>query len=143
MGSLFFPSPLPSRSLHRQYTDIKDLCSSSNSNATVPLLGGPSAQSTYGYQRLISIRQVYLKHPDGDFWDQLDDRLDEIRNEAKNEAKKLTRGFHHVLTHDQDKHGAKDYVLDETTVDDFQQQVDDIIAVDTATSTGSVQDSTA
>ncbi|KAJ7778877.1 hypothetical protein B0H14DRAFT_3164314 [Mycena olivaceomarginata] len=75
--------------------------------------------------------------------DQLDDRLDEIRNEAKNEAKKLTRGFHHVLTHDQDKHGAKDYVLDETTVDDFQQQVDDIIAVDTATSTGSVQDSTA
>ncbi|KAJ7900737.1 hypothetical protein B0H14DRAFT_3123807 [Mycena olivaceomarginata] len=84
-------------------------------------------------------RQVYLKHPDGDFWDQLDDRLDEIRNEAK----KLTRGFHHVLTQDQDKHGAKDYVLDETTVDDFQQQVDDIIAVDTATSTASVQDSTA
>ncbi|KAJ7893712.1 hypothetical protein B0H14DRAFT_3854490 [Mycena olivaceomarginata] len=88
-------------------------------------------------------RQVYLKHPDGDFWDQLDDRLDEIRNEAKNEAKKLTRGFHHVLTHDQDKHSAKDYVLNETTVDDFQQQVDDIIAVDTATSTASVQDSTA
>ncbi|KAJ7860942.1 hypothetical protein B0H14DRAFT_3134710 [Mycena olivaceomarginata] len=93
--------------------------------------------------RIALMRQVYLKHPDGDFWDQLDDRLDEIRNEAKNDAKKLTRGFRHVLTQDQDKHGAKDYVLDETTVDDFQQQVDDIIAVDTATSTASVQDSTA
>ncbi|KAJ7893843.1 hypothetical protein B0H14DRAFT_2559478 [Mycena olivaceomarginata] len=83
------------------------------------------------------MRQGYLKHPDGDFWDQLDDRLNEIRNEAKNDAKKLTRGFRHVLTHDQDKHGGKDYVLDETTVDDFQQQVDDTIAVDTATSTAS------
>ncbi|KAJ7889375.1 hypothetical protein B0H14DRAFT_2561874 [Mycena olivaceomarginata] len=67
--------------------------------------------------------QVYLKHPDGDFWDQLDDRLDEICNEAKNDAKKLTRGFRHVLTQDQDKHGAEDYVLDETTVDNFQQQM--------------------
>ncbi|KAJ7859306.1 hypothetical protein B0H14DRAFT_3864084 [Mycena olivaceomarginata] len=92
--------------------------------------------------RITLMRQVYLKHPDGDFWDQLDDRLDEIRSEAKNDAKKLTRGFRHVLTQDQDKHSAKDYVLDETTVDDFQQQVDDIIAVDTATSTASVQDST-
>ncbi|KAJ7327985.1 hypothetical protein DFH08DRAFT_1026076 [Mycena albidolilacea] len=88
------------------------------------------------------MRQVYLKHPDGDFWDQLDDRLDEIRSKAKNNAKKLTRGFRHVLTQDQDKHGAKDYVLDETTVDDFQQQVDNMIAVDTATSTASVRDST-
>ncbi|KAJ7349135.1 hypothetical protein DFH08DRAFT_1079507 [Mycena albidolilacea] len=85
-----------------------------------------------------SARQVYLKHLDGDFWDQLDDCLNEICNEAK----KLTRGFHHVLTQDQDNYGAKDYVLDETTVDDFQQQVDDIIAVDTATSTASIQDST-
>ncbi|KAJ7855642.1 hypothetical protein B0H14DRAFT_3865204 [Mycena olivaceomarginata] len=92
--------------------------------------------------RIALMRQVYLKHPDGDFWDQLDDRLDGIRNEAENDAKKLTRGFRHVLTQDQDKHGAKDYVLDETTVDDVQQQVDDIIAVDTATSTASVQDST-
>ncbi|KAJ7819367.1 hypothetical protein B0H14DRAFT_3876691 [Mycena olivaceomarginata] len=94
--------------------------------------------------RIALMRQVYLKHPDGDFWDQLDDRLDEIRSEAKNDAKKLTRyRIPPCLDQDQDKHGAKDYVLDETTVDDFQQQVDDIIAVDTATSTAFVQDSTA
>ncbi|KAJ7801153.1 hypothetical protein B0H14DRAFT_3489919 [Mycena olivaceomarginata] len=62
--------------------------------------------------RIALMRQVYLKHPDGDFWDQLDDHLDEIRNKAKNQE-----------TH--------------------SQQVDDIIAVDTATSTASVQDSTA
>ncbi|KAF8152107.1 hypothetical protein K438DRAFT_1987917 [Mycena galopus ATCC 62051] len=52
-------------------------------------------------------------------------------------AKKSTRAFRHILTQDQDKHGANTYVLDEHTVDTFQLQVDEFInvsVIDAATS---------
>ncbi|KAJ7697138.1 hypothetical protein B0H17DRAFT_1197535 [Mycena rosella] len=80
---------------------------------------------------------VYLKVPGPKFWDKLDVRLAKIRKESGGDAGKIARAFRHILTVDQDKHGAKDYDLDEKTVDDFQQKVDDLIdvgAVDAATS---------
>jgi hypothetical protein len=43
----------------------------------------------------------------------------------------LFRAFRHVLTVDQDKHGIKDYELDEKAIDDFQKTVDDVIDVGT------------
>ncbi|KAJ7845606.1 hypothetical protein B0H14DRAFT_3454874 [Mycena olivaceomarginata] len=71
--------------------------------------------------RIALMRKVYLKHPGNNFWDKIDDR-----NEANGDAKKTTRAFRHILTQDQDKHGAKTYVLDDT-VDAFQLQVDELI----------------
>ncbi|KAF8142844.1 hypothetical protein K438DRAFT_1784350 [Mycena galopus ATCC 62051] len=88
--------------------------------------------------RIALMRQVYLVCPGKKTWDKLDEHLAEIRANAKGDAKKITRAFRHVLTQDQDKHGAKNYVLDENPIDDFQQQVDDLIdvnAIDAATST--------
>ncbi|KAF7368442.1 hypothetical protein MVEN_00167200 [Mycena venus] len=87
--------------------------------------------------RIALMRKVYLNHPGTNFWDKLDDRLSKIRNEANGDAKKITRVFCHILTQDQDKHGAKTYVLDEDTVDPFQHQVDKLInvgVIDAATS---------
>ncbi|KAF8147461.1 hypothetical protein K438DRAFT_1626254, partial [Mycena galopus ATCC 62051] len=87
--------------------------------------------------RIALMRQVYLVCPGTKTWDKLDERLAEIRANAKGDAKRITRAFRHVLTQDQDKHGAKNYVLDENAVDNFQQQVDDVIdvsAIDAATS---------
>ncbi|KAJ7698600.1 hypothetical protein B0H17DRAFT_1196707 [Mycena rosella] len=83
------------------------------------------------------MRAVYLKVPGPKFWDKLDVRLAKIRKESGGDAGKITRAFRHILTIDQDKHSAKDYDLDEKTVDNFQQKVDNLIdvgAVDAATS---------
>ncbi|KAJ7221180.1 hypothetical protein C8J57DRAFT_1731840 [Mycena rebaudengoi] len=87
--------------------------------------------------RVALMRSVYLKHPGLKFWDKLDEHLAKIRQEAKGDAVKLTKAFRHVLTHDQNTHGIKDYDLDEKAVDDFQQTVDDVIdvgVIDAATS---------
>ncbi|KAJ7900723.1 hypothetical protein B0H14DRAFT_3423333 [Mycena olivaceomarginata] len=76
--------------------------------------------------RIALRRKVFLKHPGTNFWDKLDDRLAKIRSAAKGDAKKIIR---YTLNEDQDKHGAKSYVLDENAVDAFQQQVDELIDV--------------
>jgi hypothetical protein len=47
------------------------------------------------------------------------------------------------LTEDQDKHGAKNYVLDENAVDGFQQQVDELIDVSSVDAATSAQSHTA
>ncbi|KAF7378117.1 hypothetical protein MSAN_00236000 [Mycena sanguinolenta] len=79
--------------------------------------------------RIALMRKVYCKHPGTKFWDKLDDRIAKIREDANSDAKKITKAFRHILTEDQNKHGKKtEYVLDEV-VDDFQQQVDDLIDV--------------
>ncbi|KAJ7321107.1 hypothetical protein DFH08DRAFT_713130 [Mycena albidolilacea] len=73
------------------------------------------------------MRKVYCKHPGVKFWDELDKRLAKIRAEAKGDMKQVTRAFRHILTEDQDTHGAKTYELDENTVDTFQEGVDALI----------------
>ncbi|KAJ7865313.1 hypothetical protein B0H14DRAFT_3443016 [Mycena olivaceomarginata] len=52
---------------------------------------------------------------------------DYIRDNAGGDAKKITKAFRHVLSEDQSKHGVNDYTIDETAVDKFQQDVDDLI----------------
>ncbi|KAJ7281321.1 hypothetical protein C8J57DRAFT_1500023 [Mycena rebaudengoi] len=81
--------------------------------------------------RVALMRSVYLKHPDPKFWDKMDERLAKIRKQANGDATKITKVFRHVLTVDQDKHGIKDYELDEKAIDDFQKTVDDVIDVGT------------
>ncbi|KAF8208532.1 hypothetical protein K438DRAFT_1961128 [Mycena galopus ATCC 62051] len=52
-------------------------------------------------------------------------------------GKKIVRAFRQALTDDQNKHGAKTYVLDENVVDMFQHWVDNLLAIgftDAATS---------
>ncbi|KAJ7862464.1 hypothetical protein B0H14DRAFT_3612582 [Mycena olivaceomarginata] len=77
--------------------------------------------------RIALMRKVYRKHPGVKFWDELDKRLAKIRAEAKGDMKQVTRAFRHILTEDQDTHGAKTYELDENTVDTFQEGVDALI----------------
>ncbi|KAF7372531.1 hypothetical protein MVEN_00115300 [Mycena venus] len=84
-------------------------------------------------------RNVYMKHPGNNFWDKLDDRLSQIRNAAKGDKKKIVRAFRQALTDDQNKHGAKTYVLDENVVDTFQQEVDDLLAIGFADAVTSAQ----
>ncbi|KAJ7852915.1 hypothetical protein B0H14DRAFT_3450514 [Mycena olivaceomarginata] len=71
--------------------------------------------------------KVYRKHPGVKFWDEVDKRLAKIHAEAKGDMKQVTRAFRHILTEDQDTHGAKTYELDENTVDTFQEGVDALI----------------
>ncbi|KAJ7885269.1 hypothetical protein B0H14DRAFT_3737211 [Mycena olivaceomarginata] len=80
-----------------------------------------------GTQCAVNVRKVYRKHPGVKFWDELDKRLAKIRAEAKGDMKQVTRAFRHILTEDQDTHGAKTYELDENTVDTFQEGVDALI----------------
>ncbi|KAJ7795628.1 hypothetical protein B0H13DRAFT_2392979 [Mycena leptocephala] len=89
--------------------------------------------------RIALMRKVYLKHPGVKYWNKLDDRLALIREEASGDAKKITKAFRQLLTADQDKHGVKNYELDETLVDEFQQEVDDLIDVGTMDAATSVQ----
>ncbi|KAJ6566321.1 hypothetical protein B0H19DRAFT_1025103 [Mycena capillaripes] len=89
--------------------------------------------------RIALMRNVYLKHSGNNFWDKLDDRLSQIRHAAKGDKKKIVRAFRQVLTDDQNKHGAKNYVLDENVVDTFQQEVDDLLAIGVADATTSVE----
>lgn len=49
------------------------------------------------------------------------------------------RAFRHVLTKDQEKHGVKNYELDEKTVDEFQLKVDELIDVEAADAASSAQ----
>ncbi|KAJ7852216.1 hypothetical protein B0H14DRAFT_3866134 [Mycena olivaceomarginata] len=77
--------------------------------------------------RIAPMRKVYRKHPGVKFWDELDKRLAKIRAEAKGDMTQVTRAFRHILTEDQDTHGAKTYELDENTVDTFQEGVDALI----------------
>ncbi|KAJ7815103.1 hypothetical protein B0H14DRAFT_2603720 [Mycena olivaceomarginata] len=77
--------------------------------------------------RIALMRKVYRKHPGVKFWDELDKRLAKIRAEAKGDMKQVTRAFRHILTEDQDTHGAKTYELDENTGDTFQEGVDTLI----------------
>ncbi|KAJ7705481.1 hypothetical protein B0H17DRAFT_1193154 [Mycena rosella] len=88
--------------------------------------------------RIALMRAVYLKHPGPKYWDKLDARLATIRKEGGGDAGRITKAFKHILTIDQDKHGAKDYELDEKTVDDFQQKVDDLIDVEAVNAATSV-----
>ncbi|KAJ7780795.1 hypothetical protein DFH07DRAFT_950013 [Mycena maculata] len=74
------------------------------------------------------MRKVFLQESRPKFWDKLDSSLAEIRTQAGGEAKKITRVFHHPLTQDQAKHGVKgDYEIKDTSVDNFQQEVNDLI----------------
>ncbi|KAJ6542997.1 hypothetical protein B0H19DRAFT_1077018 [Mycena capillaripes] len=93
--------------------------------------------------RIALMRKVYLKHPGNNFWDKLDDRLAKIRSVANGDPKKIIRAFRQTLTEDQDKHGAKNYVLDENAVDGFQQQVDELIDVSSVDAATSAQGHTA
>jgi hypothetical protein len=43
----------------------------------------------------------------------------------------VSRAFRHILTEDQDTHGAKTYELDDNTVDTFQEAVDALIEAGT------------
>ncbi|KAJ7661847.1 hypothetical protein B0H17DRAFT_1212096 [Mycena rosella] len=62
-----------------------------------------------------------------------------IRKQAKGDASKIVKAFHQLLKADRETHGVDDYELDEEAVDDFQQQVDDVIDMDAATSVVSGQ----
>ncbi|KAF8144322.1 hypothetical protein K438DRAFT_1992964 [Mycena galopus ATCC 62051] len=77
--------------------------------------------------------QQAISRSGNNYWDKLDDRLSQIRHTAKGDKKKIVRAFRQVLTDDQNKHGAKNYVLDENVVNTFQQEVDVDVA-DAATS---------
>ncbi|KAJ7700873.1 hypothetical protein B0H17DRAFT_925271, partial [Mycena rosella] len=89
--------------------------------------------------RVALMRSVYLKHPGTNFWDKVDDRLAKIRKQAKGDASKIVKAFRQLLKADRETHGVDDYELDEEAVDDFQQQVDDVIDMDAATSVVSGQ----
>ncbi|KAJ7501283.1 hypothetical protein B0H11DRAFT_1908160 [Mycena galericulata] len=89
--------------------------------------------------RVALMRSVYLKHPGNKFWDKLDERLARIRQEADGDANKIIKAFRHVLTKDQEKHGVKNYELDEKTVDEFQLKVDELIDVEAADAASSAQ----
>ncbi|KAJ7790278.1 hypothetical protein B0H14DRAFT_3570535 [Mycena olivaceomarginata] len=82
--------------------------------------------------RVALMRKVFLKHPGPNFWDKLDFKLEEIHNKAGVDSKKLVRGFRHILEQDQEKHGQKTYTDSDIPdrVDDFQQQVNNIIYID-------------
>ncbi|KAK7027217.1 hypothetical protein R3P38DRAFT_2777280 [Favolaschia claudopus] len=77
--------------------------------------------------RVALMRSVYLRDSGPKFWDKLDSTLAEIRNNAEGDAKKLTRAFRHILTKDQELHGVKNYEITASAVENFQQEVDDLI----------------
>ncbi|KAJ7781881.1 hypothetical protein DFH07DRAFT_949575 [Mycena maculata] len=83
--------------------------------------------------RVALMRKVFLQESGPKFWDKLDSSFAEIHTQAGGEAKKITRAFRHILTQDQAKHRVKgDYKLKDTSVDNFQQEVDDLIDAGTA-----------
>ncbi|KAK7005426.1 hypothetical protein R3P38DRAFT_3215057 [Favolaschia claudopus] len=55
-----------------------------------------------------------------------------------NDSKAIVRAFRHILTTDQEEHGVNDYAIEEETVDDFQQDVDDVIDATAANAASSV-----
>ncbi|KAJ7018200.1 hypothetical protein C8F04DRAFT_1329161 [Mycena alexandri] len=77
--------------------------------------------------RVALMRKVYLQEPGAKFWDHVDKALAKIRRHADGDNKKIAKAFRHILTADQERHGVNDYVLDDETVDLFQQEVDDLI----------------
>ncbi|KAJ7696835.1 hypothetical protein B0H17DRAFT_1177876 [Mycena rosella] len=77
--------------------------------------------------RVALMRSVYIKHPGAKYWDKVDDRLAKIRKQAEGDATKVVKAFRQLLKVDRETHGVNDYHLDEETVDEFQQQVDDVI----------------
>ncbi|KAJ6629916.1 hypothetical protein B0H10DRAFT_1775444, partial [Mycena sp. CBHHK59/15] len=86
--------------------------------------------------RVAMMRKVYLKEPGQKFWDKVDTNLAAIRKQANGDSKKIAKAFRHILAADQDRHGSKDYELNDEYVDGFQQEVDDVIdanLVDAAT----------
>ncbi|KAJ7668563.1 hypothetical protein DFH06DRAFT_1321805 [Mycena polygramma] len=87
--------------------------------------------------RIAVMRSVYLKYPGTNFWDRLDKVLAQIRREAGGDKRKLVKASNHPLTEDEGTNKTKiDDSLD-MPVDEFQQQVDDLInigAVDAASS---------
>ncbi|KAJ7697760.1 hypothetical protein B0H16DRAFT_1484696 [Mycena metata] len=73
--------------------------------------------------RIALMRKVYMKHPNDNFWDELDKQLQKIRTDADGDAKKLVRAFRYVLEKDQNEHGKKTYKDSdiEDNVDEFQK----------------------
>ncbi|KAJ7878212.1 hypothetical protein B0H13DRAFT_2346752 [Mycena leptocephala] len=87
--------------------------------------------------RVALMRSIFLQDSGPKFWDKLDAGLAAIRSAAEGNAKKITKAFRHILTKDQNEHGVKDYEISDASVDNFQQEVDDLIdagATDLATS---------
>ncbi|KAJ7327456.1 hypothetical protein DFH08DRAFT_816305 [Mycena albidolilacea] len=88
-----------------------------------------------------------VKHSkDVKYWDYLDGRIAKICRQANNNPRKITKAFCHYLDKDQEKYGADNYTIDTTPGDQFQQEVDSLIAAcranlaAAATSTESTQD---
>ncbi|KAJ6602499.1 hypothetical protein DFH09DRAFT_1470145 [Mycena vulgaris] len=87
--------------------------------------------------RVALMRKTFLVDSGSKFWDSLDASLAEIREKAGGKAKKIAKAFRHILEQDQELHGVKDYVITDSAIDTFQQDVDDLIdasATDMATS---------
>ncbi|KAJ7698806.1 hypothetical protein B0H14DRAFT_3528761 [Mycena olivaceomarginata] len=88
--------------------------------------------------RIAVMRAVYLEHPSGKFWDEMEQTSRADPQNGWKRRQENTRGFRQALEADQAKHGVKGgYELDETVVDEFQQKIDDLIdirVVDAATS---------
>ena len=57
-----------------------------------------------------------------------------VLSELETESCRSRSAFTHVLRKDQELHGVEDYTVQDDVLDDFQQEVDDII--DAATSSG-------
>ncbi|KAJ7162514.1 hypothetical protein C8R46DRAFT_1283531 [Mycena filopes] len=92
--------------------------------------------------RVALMRKVYLKHPNDNFWDELDKALQGIRTKAAGDSKQIVRAFRHVLDKDQGTHGKKTYKDTdiEDGVDEFQKTVDDIIDIGVVDAATSAQD---
>ncbi|KAJ6592789.1 hypothetical protein B0H19DRAFT_1245613 [Mycena capillaripes] len=65
------------------------------------------------------------------FWDKLDDHLSQIRHAAKGDKKKIV-SIPLGANRRSKQARRQDYVLDENVVDTFQQEVDDLLAIDVA-----------
>ncbi|KAL1939055.1 hypothetical protein VTO73DRAFT_10315 [Trametes versicolor] len=76
--------------------------------------------------RVALMRNIFLKHPDSDFWDAIDKRLISVRKKA-NTAEKITRAFKAILDKDRNDHGddSDEPDVDEFLADEIQQGVDD------------------
>jgi len=62
-----------------------------------------------------------------------------VLSELETESCRSRSAFTHVLRKDQELHGVEDYTVQDDVLDDFQQEVDDIIdasILDAATSSG-------
>ncbi|KAJ7021322.1 hypothetical protein C8F04DRAFT_1195645 [Mycena alexandri] len=88
--------------------------------------------------RVALMRSVFLQDSGPEFWDKLDSSLAAIRAEAQGNPKKIAKAFRHIVTIDQSEHGVKDYEISDAGVDNFQQEVDDLIDAGTADLASSV-----